>query len=121
MTCRAISDPGGFALKNAVRAAIVVPIVFAISLELIGLAEMALFAGFGSIALLVFVDFGGAWRPRLSAYLALIAWHWHNISYLDKPPYPELAILTLGLPAVAAAGAWFLGRAPKALARRPLE
>jgi hypothetical protein len=69
----AVSDPGGFALKNAVRAAIVVPVAFAISLELIGLAEMALFAGFGSIALLVFVDFGGGWRLRLSAYLALVA------------------------------------------------
>jgi putative ABC transport system permease protein len=56
-----------------------------------------------------------------TAYLALIAWHWHDVSYLNKPPYPELAILTLGLPAVAAAGAWLLGRTPKALGRRPLE
>jgi putative ABC transport system permease protein len=56
-----------------------------------------------------------------TAYLALIAWHWHDISYLNKPPYPDLAVLNLGLPAVAAAGAWLLGRAPKTLARRPLE
>lgn len=68
----AISDPGKFALKNAIRAAIVVPAAFAISLEVLGLAEMALFAGFGSIALLVFVDFGGSWRQRLCAYLVLV-------------------------------------------------
>ncbi|MGA8746430.1 MAG: FUSC family protein [Solirubrobacterales bacterium] len=68
----AISDPGKFALKNAIRAAIVVPAAFAISLEVVGLTEMALFAGFGSIALLVFVDFGGSWRQRLGAYLMLV-------------------------------------------------
>ena len=56
-----------------------------------------------------------------TAYLALIAWHWHDISYLNRPPYPDLAILILGLPALAAAGAWLLGRTPTDLARRPLE
>jgi putative ABC transport system permease protein len=56
-----------------------------------------------------------------TAYLALIAWHWHDISYLNQPPYPDLAALILGLPVVAAAGAWLLGRTPKTLARRPLE
>jgi hypothetical protein len=69
----AISDPGRFALKNAVRAAIVVPTAFAISLELIGLTGMALFAGFGSIALLVFADFSGPRLSRLYAYLTLVA------------------------------------------------
>jgi len=33
---------------------------------------MDLFAGFGSIAMLVFVDFGGSQHQRLCAYLALI-------------------------------------------------
>ncbi len=56
-----------------------------------------------------------------SAYLALIAWHWHDISYLNKPPYADLAVLILGLTAVAAAGAWILGRTPNNLARRPSE
>jgi putative ABC transport system permease protein len=56
-----------------------------------------------------------------AAYLALIAWHWHDISYLNRPPYANLAVLILGLPAVAIAGAWLLGRTPKGLARRPLE
>mgnify|MGYP001793361484 CR=1 FL=1 len=56
-----------------------------------------------------------------TAYLALIAWHWHDISYLNKPPYADLAVLILGLPVIAAAGAWLLGRTPTNLARRPLE
>jgi putative ABC transport system permease protein len=56
-----------------------------------------------------------------TAYLALIAWHWHDISYLNRPPYPDLAIVILGLPALAAAGAWLLGRTPSTLGRGPLE
>jgi putative ABC transport system permease protein len=56
-----------------------------------------------------------------TAYLALIAWHWHDISYLDKPPYADLTVLILGLPVVAAAGAWLLGRTPTSLGRRPVD
>jgi hypothetical protein len=66
------SDPGLFALKGALRAAIVVPVAFALSLEAIGSEQMALFAAFGSMALLVFVDFGGALRTRIRAYLLLL-------------------------------------------------
>jgi uncharacterized membrane protein YccC len=65
------ADPGRFALKSALRAAIVVPVAFALSLAVLGNKQMALFAAFGSLALLVFVEFGGPWRPRLRAYLAL--------------------------------------------------
>ena len=56
-----------------------------------------------------------------TAYLALIAWHWHDISYLDRPPYADLTVLILGLPVVAAAGAWLLGHTPTSLGRRPVE
>lgn len=56
-----------------------------------------------------------------SAYLALIAWHWHHINYLDQPPYANLALLVLGLPLVAVIGAWLLGRSPRAIAHRSLE
>lgn len=69
----------------------------------------------GALALL------GGILGTAAAYLALIAWHWHHISYLNRPPYLDLAVLILGLPAVAAAGAWLLGRTPKTLTRRPLE
>ena len=72
-------------------------------------------ASAGALALL------GGILGTATAYLALIAWHWHDISYLNRPPYANLAILILGLPAVAAAGAWLLGRTPNSLARRPLE
>jgi uncharacterized membrane protein YccC len=68
-----ISDPGWFALKSAVRVAIVLPCVFAIGHEVIGDWQVALFASFGTFAMLVFVDFGGPWRARLSAYLTLAA------------------------------------------------
>jgi uncharacterized membrane protein YccC len=69
----AISDPGRFALKNAVRAAIVVPAGLALGLKVFDLPEMGLFAAFGAVALLVFVDFGGTPRTRLGAYLGLVA------------------------------------------------
>jgi putative ABC transport system permease protein len=55
------------------------------------------------------------------AYLALIAWHWHDVSYLDRPPYPELAVLVLGLPVAALIGGWLFGRAPAEISRRPLD
>jgi len=67
------ADPGMFVLRGALRAAIVMPVAFALSLAVLGVKQMALFAAFGSLALLVFVDFGGAWRARLRAYLVLVA------------------------------------------------
>jgi uncharacterized membrane protein YccC len=69
----AISDPGHFALKNAIRAAIVVPAAFVIGLKVFEQPQMALFGAFGSIGMLVFVDFGGTRRTRLLVYLGLLA------------------------------------------------
>lgn len=69
----------------------------------------------GALALL------GGVLGTAAAYLALTAWHWHDVSYLDRPPYPDLAVLLLGLPVVAATGAWLLGRTPNDLSQRPLE
>ncbi len=66
-------DPRMFAMKSALRAAIVQPLAFALSLVVVGNKQMALFAAFGSMALLVFVDFGGPVRVRLRAYLLLVA------------------------------------------------
>lgn len=60
-----------FALRDAARTALVMPAVFAIGQLAIGDAQLALFAAFGSVALLVFVDFGGPARTRLIAYVAL--------------------------------------------------
>lgn len=67
------ADPGMFVLKGALRAAIVVPLAFALSLVALDDKQMALFAAFGSMALLVFADFGGSPRARLRAYLLLFA------------------------------------------------
>jgi putative ABC transport system permease protein len=72
-------------------------------------------ASAGALALL------GAILGTAAAYLALIAWHWHDVSYLNPPPYADLAILVLGLPVTAIAGAWLLGRTPTSIARRSLE
>lgn len=55
------------------------------------------------------------------AYLALVAWNWHDLDYLHNPPYVELATLVLGLPVVAALGGWLFGRTPVGLGRRPLD
>ena len=69
----------------------------------------------GALALL------GGMLGVAGAYLALIAWHWHDIDYLDRPPYANLAVIMFGLPVAALIGGWLFGRTPTSLARRPLE
>jgi uncharacterized membrane protein YccC len=64
------SDPGHFALHNAIRAAIVVPLVLALG-RAVGNDQTALFGVFASFAFLVFVEFGGPTAVRLFAYIAL--------------------------------------------------
>jgi uncharacterized membrane protein YccC len=66
-----ISDPGLTSLKTAIRAAIIMPAVFALAFEVIQNPQTATFAAFGSFAILMFADFGGRARSRLTAYLAL--------------------------------------------------
>ena len=72
-------------------------------------------ASAGALALL------GGILGTAAAYLALIAWHWRTISYLDRPPYADLGVLLVGLPTLAAAGAWLLGRTPTTISRRSVE
>ena len=64
-------DPGLRATKRSVRAAVLVPGVFAIAEFGIGNAQTTLFAVFGSFALLLFADFGGPTRARLRANVGL--------------------------------------------------
>ena len=59
------------ALKSAARAAIVIPAVFALADKVIQQPQTSIFAAFGSFAMLVLVDFRGAPRERLVAYLGL--------------------------------------------------
>jgi uncharacterized membrane protein YccC len=65
------ADPGHFALKSAARAAIVMPCVFAFATYVIDNPQTSQYAAFGSFAMLVLADFGGARRPRIGAYLLL--------------------------------------------------
>ncbi|WP_233265334.1 FUSC family protein [Leifsonia sp. AG29] len=64
-------DPGLSALRRAGRAAIVMPLLFAFGSRVVGNPDVAVFAAFGSLAMLLFVDFSGLLIERLQAYLAL--------------------------------------------------
>jgi uncharacterized membrane protein YccC len=64
-------DPHGVALRRAVRAAVIVPVDFAIGSELVQDAQVATFAAFGSFALLLFTAFSGPLAVRAGAYLGL--------------------------------------------------
>jgi uncharacterized membrane protein YccC len=66
-----LDDPQLVSLKSAARAAIVMPAVFAVADKTIQDPQTALFAAFGSFAMLVFVDFTGPLRSRFIAYVAL--------------------------------------------------
>ncbi len=56
---------------RALRAAIVMPALFAITDQVIGNLQLALFASFGSFATLVLVSFAGTRRDKLIAHAAL--------------------------------------------------
>ena len=64
-------DPGLRATKRSARAALLVPAVFAIAQYGVGNAQTSLFAVFGAVALLLFVDFAGPPSARMRAYLGL--------------------------------------------------
>ena len=66
-----IADPGLASLKSAARAAIVMPAMFALASKVIGNPQTALFAAFGSFAMLVLASFSGPALSRLTAYLTL--------------------------------------------------
>jgi uncharacterized membrane protein YccC len=54
-----------------VRATIVMPALFALTFEVVGNLQMALFAAFGSFATLVMTGFGGTRHDKLMAHLGL--------------------------------------------------
>jgi uncharacterized membrane protein YccC len=61
-------DPHLSTLKRAVRVAVVMPLNFAIGWEVVGNAQVATLAAFGSFALLLFVEFPGNRTSRAAAY-----------------------------------------------------
>ena len=66
-------DPAKLALRGGLRTALVLPIVFAITKLWWGEPRASVIAAFGTIALLVFADFGGPMRARIPAYLGTAA------------------------------------------------
>ena len=64
-------DPDLLATKRSVRAAIVMPLIFALAHLLFSNPQVSLFGAFGSFALLLLVDFPGRPRTRLISYVAL--------------------------------------------------
>jgi uncharacterized membrane protein YccC len=56
---------------RAVRATVVMPTLFVISLKVVGNVQMATFAAFGSFATLVLASFGGGRREKLMAHTGL--------------------------------------------------
>jgi uncharacterized membrane protein YccC len=66
-------DPDLLAVKRSVRAAVVMPTVFALAHGLFANPQVGLFGAFGSFSLLLLVDFGGRPRTRLTSYIALFA------------------------------------------------
>lgn len=67
----AARDRGLLALRRAGRCALVMPAMFAFGSKVVGNAQFATYAAFGSFALLLLVDFGGPLRARLQAQVLL--------------------------------------------------
>ncbi|MBO0708019.1 MAG: FUSC family protein, partial [Candidatus Dormibacteraeota bacterium] len=65
-------DAGFTALRRALRAALVMPGAFAVSVLLLHSPSVATFAAFGAMATLLFVEFGGPIQDRVLAQPALI-------------------------------------------------
>jgi len=62
-------DPGSASLRRGLRAAVVVPLLLGAATLLAVQQSVATFLVFGVMALLVFADFGGKTRSRVSAYI----------------------------------------------------
>ena len=64
-------DPDLLVVKRSVRAAVVMPAVFAIAHAASSNPQVSLFAAFGSFALLLLVEFTGRLRTRVVSYVGL--------------------------------------------------
>ena len=95
-------DPNWVTSKRALRAAVIVPINFAIGSQVIGNAQVATFAAFGSFALLIFASFPGGRASRFGAYAALAVSGAALIvlgTFLATPDW--LAVIAMGVVAFA--------------------
>jgi uncharacterized membrane protein YccC len=66
-------DPDRLVVKRSLRAAIVMPSIFAIAHAAFSNPQVDLFAAFGSFALLLLVEFTGPLRTRVVSYLGMFA------------------------------------------------
>jgi len=73
-------DPGFLAIKKSARAAIVVPIAFALTHSLFSNPQVGLFGAFGSFAVLLLTDFPGRTRTRLLSYAVFFLVGWGSSS-----------------------------------------
>jgi uncharacterized membrane protein YccC len=66
-------DPDLLVVKRSVRAAIVIPAIFAIAHTYFSSPQVGLFAAFGSFSMLLLVEFTGPVRTRVASYLSMFA------------------------------------------------
>ncbi|HSZ37197.1 MAG TPA: FUSC family protein [Acidimicrobiales bacterium] len=66
-------DPDFLVVKRSVRAAIVIPAIFAIAHTYFSSPQVGLFAAFGSFSMLLLVEFTGPVRTRVVSYLSMFA------------------------------------------------
>ncbi len=95
-------DPDWYTVKRAARGAVVVPVNFAIGSQLIGNAQVATFAAFGSFAVLLFVSFRGSLAARAAEYALLAGCGVVLIAlgtYVATPDW--LAVVTMAVVAFA--------------------
>jgi uncharacterized membrane protein YccC len=64
-------DPGYFVVKRSIRAAVVMPSLFAVTHFAFSNSQVSLFAAFGAFALMLLVEFTGKPRTRLECYIGL--------------------------------------------------
>ena len=66
-----VNDPAHLALRGGLRTALILPTVFAITNLWWNDTQASIVSAFGTVAFLVFADFGGPLRDRVPAYLGL--------------------------------------------------
>ncbi len=100
-------DPDWYALHRAIRAAIVMPGVFAFASQVVGDSQIATFAAFGCFAQMLLVDFPGSVSGRLAGYTMLGVFGAALVTIGTLASRPEwLAVVAM---AVVAFGVLFAG------------
>lgn len=79
-------DPELAVTRRAARAALVLPGLFALCTYILHSPTMATFAAFGSVSMLLFVDYAGPTARRLRAHMGLAAaWGCSSVWVPSRP------------------------------------